>query len=123
MHGAGADARLDNDSNSASIENQSAFSGVLPIATGEIDMTAFTENHSDFFYRALVAAVIVAPFLLVVAAGQLPEGLERGAVIVYGHGVVLAAASTALILRAAYAYGFRQALRIAASQRNCSVSA
>jgi predicted tellurium resistance membrane protein TerC len=67
--------------------------------------------------------VIIAPFLLVFAAGQLPEGLERGELVVYGHGVVLAAAATALVLRAAYAFGFRTALKIAVSERNYSVTA
>jgi len=38
--------------------------------------------------------------------GTLPEGLERGAFIVSGHGVHLAVLSAALILRAAYALGF-----------------
>jgi hypothetical protein len=86
-------------------------------------MTTFTKNHSDFFYRALAAVAIVAPILLVIAAGTLPEDLERGDLIVYGYGVVLAVLATALALRAAYTLGFSRALRIAASEPNYSVTA
>ena len=86
-------------------------------------MTTFTKNHSDFFYRAFAAVAIVAPILLVIAAGTLPEDLERGDLIVYGYGVVLAVLATALVLRAAYAVGFSKALTIAASEPNYSVTA
>jgi hypothetical protein len=86
-------------------------------------MTTFTKNHSDVFYRALAAVAIVAPILLVIAAGTLPEDLERGDLIVYGYGVVLAVLATALALRAAYTLGFSRALRIAASEPNYSVTA
>ena len=86
-------------------------------------MTTFTKNHSDFFYRALAAVAIVAPILLVIAAGTLPEDLERGDLIVYGYGVVLAVLATALALRAAYTLGFSRVLRIAASEPNYSVTA
>jgi hypothetical protein len=86
-------------------------------------MTTFTKHHSDFFYRALAAVAIIAPILLVFAAGTLPEGLERGDLIVYGYGVVLAVLATALVLRAAYALGFSKALKIAASVPNYSVTA
>jgi len=41
----------------------------------------------------------------------LPEGLERGALIVYGHGVVLAGLATVLVLRAVYTWGFNKALQ------------
>jgi hypothetical protein len=37
--------------------------------------------------------------------------------------VVLAGAASAMVLRAAYAFGFRKALKIAASERNYSVTA
>jgi len=89
----------------------------------EIDMTTSTKNRSDFSYGALAAVAMIAPILLVFAAGTLPEGLERGALIVYGHGVLLATLATALVLRAAYAFGFRQALKIAAFEPNYSVTA
>jgi hypothetical protein len=90
----------------------------------EIDMSTFTKNHSDFFYRALAAVAITAPILLVFAAGTLPEGLERGELIVNGYGMVLAVLATALVLRAAYAFGFSKALKkIAASEPNYSVTA
>jgi hypothetical protein len=74
-------------------------------------MTTSTRNHSDFFYPALAAAAIIAPILLVYAAGTLPEGMERSDLIVYGHGVVLAGLATALALRAAYILGFNKALK------------
>lgn len=86
-------------------------------------MTTFTKYHSDFFYRALAGVAIMAPILLIFAAGTLPEGLERGELIVYGYGVVLAVVATALVVRAAYAVGFRKALKIAAAVPNYSVTA
>ncbi len=57
------------------------------------------------FYRAFAGVAIIAPILLVFAAGTLPEGPERGALIVTGLGVVLAVLATALVLRAIYALG------------------
>ena len=86
-------------------------------------MTTFTKHHSDFFYGTLAAVAIIAPILLVVATGTVPEGLERGELIVYGYGVVLAVLATALVLRAAYAVGFSKALKIAVAVPNCSVTA
>ncbi len=87
------------------------------------DITTSTKDHSDLFYGALAAVAMITPILLVFAAGALPEGLERGALIVYGHGVLLAVLVTALILRAAYVCGFSKALKIAASEPNYSVAA
>jgi len=86
-------------------------------------MTTFTKHHSDFFYGMLAAAAIIAPILLVFATGTLPEGLERGELIVYGYGIVLAVLATALVLRAAYAVGFSKALKIAASEPKYSGTA
>jgi len=86
-------------------------------------MTTFTKHYSDFFYRALAAVAITAPILLVFAAGTLPEGLERGELIVYGHGVVLTVLASAAVLRAVYTLGFSKALKIAASEPNYSVTA
>jgi threonine/homoserine/homoserine lactone efflux protein len=74
-------------------------------------MNTSTKYHSDFFYSALAAVAIIAPILLVIAAGTLPEGLDRGDLIVYGHGVVLAVLATALVLRASYILGFNKALQ------------
>ncbi len=81
-------------------------------------MTTSTKNHSDFFYRALAAVAMVGPILLVIAAGTSPEGLERGDLIVYGQGVVVAVLASALVLRAAYTLGFSKALKSAASEPN-----
>jgi predicted tellurium resistance membrane protein TerC len=86
-------------------------------------MTAFTKNHSDIFYSALAAVAMIAPILLVFAAGTLPEGLERGELIVYGHGVLLAILAAALVLRAAYVWSFSKARKMVASEPNYSVTA
>jgi hypothetical protein len=83
----------------------------------------FTKYHSDVFYAALAAVAMLAPILLVVASGTLPEGLERGEVIVFGHGVILAVVVAAMVVRAAYALGFNKALKIAVSEPNYSVTA
>jgi predicted tellurium resistance membrane protein TerC len=71
----------------------------------------------------LAAAAMIAPILLVVAAGMLPEGLERGEFIVSGFGLVLAMLAATLVLRAAYTLGFTKAFKIVASERNYSVTA
>jgi hypothetical protein len=74
-------------------------------------MKTGTNEHSSFFYRALAAVAMIGPIFLVFAAGTLPEGgLERGDLIVYGHGVLLAGLATALALRAAYTLAFKSAL-------------
>ncbi len=86
-------------------------------------MTTSNKTHSNFFYRVLAAVAMIGPMLLVFAAGTLPEGLERGGLIVYGHEVLLAVLATALVLRAAYASGFSKALKIAVSEPNYSVTA
>jgi len=74
-------------------------------------MITSTKSHSDFFYRALAAVAMITPILLVFAAGTLPEGLERGDLIVYGHGVLLVVLATGLVLRAVYTWGFSRALQ------------
>jgi hypothetical protein len=72
--------------------------------------TSTKKNDGYFFYRALAAVAMIGPILLVFAVGTLPEGLERGDLIVYGHGVLLAVLAAALVLRAVYALGFSKAL-------------
>jgi hypothetical protein len=47
---------------------------------------------------------IVGPILLVVFADTLAQG-SRGQLIVHGHGFIVAALATALILRGVYALG------------------
>ena len=86
-------------------------------------MATVTKNPSNFFYGAFAAVAMIGPILLVIAASKMPEGLETGEFIVYGHGVLLAVLSTALFLRAAYASGFSKALKMAASEPNYSVTA
>jgi len=83
----------------------------------------FTKYHSDVFYGALAAVAMIAPILLVLASGTLPEGLQRGEVIVFGHGVILAVVVAAMVVRAAYALGFNKALKIAVSEPNYFVTA
>ena len=73
-------------------------------------MGTSTESHSDFFYRALAAAAMIVPILLVFAADTLPEG-RRGYLIVYGHEVLVVVLATGLVLRAVYTRGFKRALR------------
>ncbi len=85
-------------------------------------MTTLNQHDGNNFYRALVAVAMATPVLLVVAAGALPEGLARGELIVKGHGVALSVIATALIIRAAYAYGFRKALRVVGATANYSVA-
>ena len=86
-------------------------------------MKTSTKSYSDFFYRALAAVAMITPILLVFAAGTLPEGLERGELIVYGYGVVLAILATALVLRAVFRLGFSKAVKLTASEPNHSVTA
>jgi len=73
-------------------------------------MTTFTKDRTEFFYPVLAAVAMIAPMLLVVAAGMLPEGLERGEFIVSGFALVLAMLAATLVLRAAYTLGFSKAL-------------
>jgi threonine/homoserine/homoserine lactone efflux protein len=86
-------------------------------------MSFFNQYDSNGFYRALAAVAITGPILLVLAADTLPQGVERGDLMVYGHGVVLAILGAALVLRAAYSLGFRKAFEIVASRRHYSVTA
>ena len=86
-------------------------------------MITITKNRSNFFYPVLAGVAMIAPILLVVAAGLLPEGLERGDFIVSGFGLVLAMLAATLVLRAAYTLGFTRAFKAVASERNYSVTA
>jgi hypothetical protein len=75
-----------------------------------------TTSHvqPDFFYRALAAGLMVAPFLLLFAACSLPGDGARGQIIVYGHEVLVVLAVVLLALRAAYVLGFSRAQKMAA---------
>ena len=86
-------------------------------------MKTSINNYGDFFYRTLAGVAIGAPMLLVWADSQLPEGTERGEFMVYGLGAVVAVLVGALVLRAAYNWGFSKALRIGTSEPNRSVTA
>ncbi len=81
-------------------------------------MKIATNEQSSFFYRAIAAVAMIGPILLVIAAGSMPEGLERGEFVVNGHGAVLAMLAIALVLRAAYTLGFKSALKNADADSN-----
>lgn len=81
-------------------------------------MTISTKNLSDFFYRTLAAIAIGGPVFLTGAVSLLPEGPERGEFMAYGLGAVVAVLVTALVLRAAYTWGFSKAQKIASSEAN-----
>ena len=74
-------------------------------------MGTSAESHSDFFYSALAAIAMIVPILLVFAAGTLPEGRERGDLVVYGYEVLVLVLATGLVLRAVYTRGFNRALQ------------
>jgi hypothetical protein len=75
-------------------------------------MKTGTNEQSSFFYPALASVAMITPiFLIVIAGGILPEGLERGDAIVFSHGLLLASLAIALVLRAAYSLGFSKAFK------------
>ena len=86
-------------------------------------MTTSIEKYGNFLCRALAGVAIGAPMLLVCAVSQLPEGTQRGEFMVYGLGAVLAVLVSALVLRAMYTMGFRNALRMESLRPNCSLTA
>ncbi|MGP0084723.1 MAG: hypothetical protein ACLP0B_13985 [Steroidobacteraceae bacterium] len=86
-------------------------------------MKTMTKNYSDSSYRTLAAVVIGAPMLLTLAVSQLPEGTDRGEIMVYGLGAVLAVVVTTLVLRAAYILGFSKAFSPVSAEPNRSVIA
>ncbi len=86
-------------------------------------MTTFTKYHGDFFYRTLAAVLMIGPVLLIIAAGTMPDDPKTGELMAYGHGTILAVVAGAMVLRAAYARGFVNAWKIAASEPKYSVTA
>jgi threonine/homoserine/homoserine lactone efflux protein len=74
-------------------------------------MNFLAKFDSNVFFRALSAVAITGPILLVFAAATMPDGIERGDLIVYGHAVILSILATALVVRAAYVLGFCEALK------------
>lgn len=73
------------------------------------------KHQSNFFLRAFTTVAMLGPVLLVMIAGTLPEGLERGQLIVLGHGAIVAILAASLVLRAVYELGFRRAAAMAAT--------
>jgi hypothetical protein len=86
-------------------------------------MKTGTNEQSSFFYPALASVAMITPIFLVVIAGILPEGLERGDAFVYSHGLLLTGLAIALVLRAAYSLGFSKAFKFVISKPNRSVIA
>lgn len=76
---------------------------------------AMTKTSGAFFNGALAAAAMAGPIILLIVASRMPPTPQTGAFVVYGHEILLATLSIALVLRAAYAWGFSKALGIAAS--------
>jgi hypothetical protein len=73
--------------------------------------TTSTERYINFFYRALAAAGMIVPILLVFAAGTLPAGAKQGDVVVYGDEVLAVVLTTGLVLCAVYTWVFNRAFR------------
>ena len=78
------------------------------------------QDNGGFFVRAFTAAAILAPMLLVMIAGTVPDGLARGRMMVLGDGGIVAALATVLVFRAIYCAGFSRAIRLAAMKPNRS---
>ena len=83
-------------------------------------MTTITKYRSNRFYGALAATAFAVPALLVIVAGAMPEGLQRGELIVVGNAMAIAMLAAALVVNAAYAFGFSKALKLAAVTPNNS---
>jgi hypothetical protein len=83
-------------------------------------MTTPNRDKGGFFVRAFTAVAILAPTLLVMIAGTVPDSLARGRMMVFGDGGVVAALATALVFRAIYCAGFSRAIRLAAIKPNRS---
>ncbi len=83
-------------------------------------MTSKSHDSGDRFYKPLALVTILSSLLLVCFAGAMPEGLNRGQVIVYGHEALFVFLATALTLHAAYRSGFNKAMELAqvASKRS-----
>jgi hypothetical protein len=86
-------------------------------------MTTSTKTHSGFFYGALAVIAMIGPTSLVIAVGTMPEIPATGQFMVYGHGIVLAALATALVLRVAYVWRYHKVLKIVAPEPNYSMTA
>jgi hypothetical protein len=76
-------------------------------------MAQFAVPRADRFVRGIAAVAMLGPMLLVVMAGLLPEGLERGQLVVWGNAGIVVALTLALLLRVAYAMGYTSAFQLA----------
>ena len=86
-------------------------------------MTTSTKTHSGFFYGALAVIAMIGPTSLVIAVGTMPEIPATGQFMVYGHGIVLAALATALVLRVAYVWRHSKDSKIVAPEPNYPMTA
>jgi hypothetical protein len=86
-------------------------------------MNISSQKQNNFFIRGIASVVIIAPFLLVIAASTMPEGLARGDLIVYGHEAVLAALAAGLLGRAVFALVASKVLNVVAWEPKHSATA
>jgi len=85
-------------------------------------MTAYDSSKTDLFTRALTAAAILAPVLLVVIASAQPLG-SRGGMIVAGDALIVGGLLAAVALRIVYGMGFSHARKLLAAGANRSLTA
>jgi hypothetical protein len=74
-------------------------------------MTNSTTANVDVFTRVFAGIAVVGPFVLLTLASMRPLG-SRGDLIVSGHIFLVAALTTALLLRGVYRMGFSHARRL-----------
>jgi hypothetical protein len=85
-------------------------------------MTIYNQPKADLFTRALTAAAILAPVLLIVIAAARPLG-SRGGMIVAGDALIVGGLLAAVALRIVYRMGFSQARKLRLSGPNRSQTA
>ena len=80
-------------------------------------MTTYYQSKTDLFTRALTAAAVLAPILLIVIAATRPMG-SRGGMIVAGDAFIVGGLLAAIALRIVYGMGFSQARKLLRSGPN-----
>lgn len=85
-------------------------------------MTIYKQPKTDLFTRALTAAAILAPVLLIVIAATRPLG-SRGGMIVAGDAFIVGGLLAAVALRLVYGMGFTRARKLLVSGANRSQTA
>ena len=82
----------------------------------------YYQSKTDLFTRALTAAAVLAPILLIVIAATRPMG-SRGGMIVAGDAFIVGGLLAAIALRIVYGMGFSQARKLLRSGPNRSQTA